>query len=113
MLAFLIDNIYALFGGRIFHHIFAFLWVLTVFPFSPSYCFTCNGQTSYFIRSTNIDDVISLNNCTLCDFVDHIFRIAFEINDSCGSVYMLFTLAKDNDHTFLNMELVLTNYCTM
>jgi hypothetical protein len=34
MLEFLIDKIFALFGGCVFHHIIAFLWVVTVFPFS-------------------------------------------------------------------------------
>ena len=46
ILEFLIDNIFALFGGCVFHHILAFLWVLTVFPFSPSYCVTCKRHTS-------------------------------------------------------------------
>ena len=31
----------------------------------------------------------------------------------CGSAYMLFTVANDNDLFFLNIELALTNYCTM
>jgi hypothetical protein len=30
-----------------------------------------------------------------------------------AALYMLFTVAKDNDQQILDIELVLTNYCTM
>ena len=75
----------------------AFLWVLKVFPFPPTYCFIRMRQTSYmgFLRKSEkklarffnfmfryIDDVLSLNNCTLCHFVDRIYAIELEIKNT-------------------------------
>ena len=54
MLELLIDNTFAMFGERVFNNQSAYLWVQTVFLFSPTYSFIRMRQTSYrgFSRKT-------------------------------------------------------------
>ena len=81
MLEFLINNIFAMFGGRVFQ---------AVLLFSPTCSFIRMRQTSYrgFSRINEkklarsfkfmfhyINDVLSLNNSRFGDFVDRIFPI--------------------------------------
>jgi hypothetical protein len=95
MLEFLIDNIFVMFGGRVFQQS-AYLWVPTVL-FPPTCSFIRMRQTSYMglfkknekklARSFNftfryIDDVLSLNNSRFGDFVDRIYPIELEIKDT-------------------------------
>jgi hypothetical protein len=87
MLEFLIDNIFAIFAGRVFQQT---VWVQTVLLFSPTCSFDRMRQTSHsgfskknekkLARSfnftfRNIDDVLSLNSSRFGDFVDHIYPI--------------------------------------
>ena len=74
----------------------AYLWVQTVLLFSPTCSFIRMRETSYwdFSRKTKrlarsfnftfryIDDVLSLNNSRLGDFVDRIYLIELEIKDT-------------------------------
>jgi hypothetical protein len=97
MLVFLIDNIFAMFGGRVFQQTIG-IWVPTVLVFSLTCSFIRMRQISYkgFSRKTkrgypsrsfnftfrHVDDILSLNNSRFGDFVDHIYPIEFEIKDT-------------------------------
>jgi hypothetical protein len=88
MLVFLIDNIFAMFGGRVFQQTIG-IWVPTVLVFSLTCSFIRMRQISYkgFSRKTkrgypsrsfnftfrHVDDILSLNNSRFGDFVDHIY----------------------------------------
>ena len=97
MLEFLIDNIFVILGGCVFNRQSAYLWVQTVLLFSPTCSFIRSRQISYrgfsrknekkLARSFNftfryIDDVLSLNNSRLGDFVDRIYPIELEIKNT-------------------------------
>jgi len=74
-----------------------YLWVQTVFLFSPTWFFLFVGADfiqgllkkiekklarSFNFRPCYIDDVLSLNNYRLCDFVDRIYPIELEIKNT-------------------------------
>ena len=97
MLEFLIDNIFDMFGGRVFQQTVGIPMgtncaplLANLFPFSYEADFIQgllkkNGKK--LARSFNftfhyIDDVLSLNNSRFGDFVDRIYRIELEINDA-------------------------------
>jgi hypothetical protein len=83
--------------GVFFNRKSAFLWITTVFLFSPTCSFVRTRQTSYngfwkknekkLARPINftfryIGDVLSPNNSTFDDFVDCIYPIELELKDT-------------------------------
>ena len=84
MLEFLIDNIFVIFGGRIFQQTVGI-------PMGTNWGTRHTGASKTnekkLARSFNftfryIDDVLSLNNYTFGDFVDRIYPIELEIKDT-------------------------------
>jgi hypothetical protein len=97
MLELLIDNIFVIFGGRVFQQTFGIPMctngapLLTdLFPFSYEADFIqelLKKNEKKLVRSLNftfryIDDVLSLNNYRFGDFVDRIYPIELEIKDT-------------------------------
>ena len=91
----LIDNIFVTFDGRVFNRQSAYLWIQTAFLFLPTCSFIWTMQAIYrgFSRKRKanpifnftfryIDDVLSLHNSRLSDFVDPIYPIEHEIKDT-------------------------------
>jgi hypothetical protein len=78
MLKFLIDNIFVMFGGRVFNRQSAYKLLLQGLlkknekKLGRPYNFTFRY----------IDDVLSLNNSRFGDLVDHIYPIELEIKDT-------------------------------
>ena len=100
MLQFLIDNIFAMFGGRVFQqsvgipmstncvHLLADLFLYWYEADFIQGLLKKNEKTlarSFNFMFRYIDDVISLNNSKLGDFVDRIYPIELEIEDITGS----------------------------
>ena len=97
MLEFLIDNIFAMFGGRVFQQKVG-IHRYTNFGYKPLADLFLYSHEADFIqgllkknekklaRSFNftlyIDDVLSLNNSRFGDFVDHVYPIELEIKDT-------------------------------
>ena len=97
MLEFCIDNIFAMFGGRAFQqsvgipmgtncaHLLADLFL---YSYEADFIQgLLNKNKKKLTRSFNltfpyIDDVLSLNNSRVSDFVDHIYPTEFEIKDT-------------------------------
>ena len=90
------------------------LWVQTVLLLSLTASFICMRQTSYRLLKKNekklarsfnitfryIDDVLSLSNSRLGDFVDRIYPIELEIKDSSDSEGRLRTKFYDKRDDF-------------
>jgi hypothetical protein len=97
MLEFLIDNIFAMFGGRVFQQKvgihrytnFGYKLLADLFLYSHEADFIqglLKKNEKKLARSFNItlyiDDVLSLNNSRFGDFVDHVYPIELEIKDT-------------------------------
>jgi hypothetical protein len=99
LLEFLIDNIFVIFGGRVFQQTVGMPMGTNCAPlladlFLHSYeadfirgLLKKNEKKLAIARSFNftlcyIDDVLSLNNSRFGDFVDHIYPIELEIKDT-------------------------------
>jgi hypothetical protein len=74
MLELLIDNIFVIFGRRVFQQTVGTKWVQILLLFLP----TCSFNFTF----RYIDDVLSLNNSKFGDFVDRIYPIELEIKDT-------------------------------
>ena len=91
ILEFLIDNIYVIFGGRVFQHsrqnCVPLLTDLFLYSYEVDFIEgLLKKNVKKLARSFNftfryIDDVFSLNNSRLGDFVDRIYPIELEIKD--------------------------------
>jgi hypothetical protein len=97
MLEFLIDNIFDMFGGRIFQHTVGIPMGTNCAPLLADlflYLYEADfiqgllkKNEKKLARSFNftfryIDDVLSLNNSRFGDFVDRIYQIELEIKDT-------------------------------
>ena len=97
MLEFLIDNIFVMFGGRVFQQTVGIPMCTTCAPlladlFLYSYEAVLkqgllkknekNLARSFNFTFHYIDDVLSLNNSRLGDFVDRIYIVELEIKDT-------------------------------
>jgi hypothetical protein len=97
MLEFLIDNIFDMFGGRVFQQTVGIPMgtncaplLANLFPFSYEADFIQgllkkNGKKlarSFNFKFRYLDDVLSLNNSRFGDFVDRIYSIELEIKDT-------------------------------
>jgi hypothetical protein len=100
MLEFLIDNIFAMFGGRVFQQPVGIpmgtncaLFLADLFLYSYEADFIqglLKKNETKLARSFNFtvrytDDVMSLNNSRFGDFVDHIYPIELEIKDTADT----------------------------
>jgi hypothetical protein len=108
MLEFLIDNVVVIFGGRVFQQTYGYKmcsssrWLVLVFVWGR----LLKKNEFKLARSFNftfryIDEVLSLNNSRFGDFVDRIYPIELEINDTtdtytCAS-YLDLHLEIDSD----------------
>ena len=89
MVAFLIDNIFVIFGGRVFQQTVGIL-LTDLFLYSYEADFIqghLKKNEKKLARSFNftfryIDDVLSLNNSRFGDFVDRIYPIELEIKNT-------------------------------
>jgi hypothetical protein len=110
---FLIDNIFAIFGGRDFQQTVGILMgtncaplIADLFLYSYEADFI-QGLLMKLSRSFNltfryIDDVLSLNNSRFCDFVDRIYLIEVEIKDTIDTAsYLDLHLEIDSNRTKL------------
>ena len=99
MLEFLIDNILAMFGGRVFQQTIGIAMGTNCAPLLANLFFysyeadfiqgLLKKNEKKLARSFNftfryIDDVLSLNNSRLGDFVDRIYPIELEIKNTTG-----------------------------
>jgi hypothetical protein len=97
MLEFLIDNIFVIFGGRVFQKTDGIPMGANCAPLLADLCLysyeagliqgLLKKNEKKLARSLNftfryIDDVLSLNNSRFGDFVDHIYPIELEIKDT-------------------------------
>ena len=97
MLEFLIDNIFVIFGGRVFQQTFdipigtncdRLLADLFLYWYEADFIqVLLKKNEKTLARSFNfmfryIDDVLSLSNPRFCDFVDRIYPIELEIKDT-------------------------------
>ena len=97
MLEFLIDNIFVIFGGRVFQQTVGMpmgtncapvLANLFLYQYEADFIQGASQESEKRLaRSFNftfryIDDVLSLNNSRFGDFVDHIYLIELEIKDT-------------------------------
>ena len=97
LLEFLIDNIFVIFGGRVFQQTVGIPMgtncaelLADLFLYSYKAAFIqglCKKNERKLVRSFNftfryIDDVLSLNNSRFGDFVDRIYPIVLEIKDT-------------------------------
>ena len=100
MLEFLIDNIFVIFGGRVFQQIVGIpmgpnctTLLVDLFLYSYKADFIqglLKKNEKKLVRSFNftfhyIDDVLSLNNSRFGDFVDRIYPIELEIKDNADT----------------------------
>jgi hypothetical protein len=87
MLEFLIDNIFAMFGGRVFQQTVGIpmgtncVLLADLFLYSYEADFIQGLARSFDFTFRYVDDVLSLNNSRLGDFVDCIYPIELEIKD--------------------------------
>jgi hypothetical protein len=87
MLEFLIDNIFAMFGGRVFQQTVCIpmgtncVLLADLFLYSYEADFIQGLARSFDFTFRYIDDVLSLNHSRLGDFVDRIYPIELEIKD--------------------------------
>jgi hypothetical protein len=87
MLEFLIDNIFAMFGGRVFQQTVGIpmgtncVLLADLFLYSYEADFIQGLARSFDFTFRYIDDVLSLTNSRLGDFVDRIYPIELEIKD--------------------------------
>jgi hypothetical protein len=87
MLEFLIDNIFAMFGGRVFQQTVGIpmgtncVLLADLFLYSYEADFIQGLARSFDFTFHYVDDVLSLNNSRLGDFVDCIYPIELEIKD--------------------------------
>ena len=93
MLEFLIDNIFAMFGGRVFQQTYGYKLcsssrrLVPLFVRGRLHTGASQEKRQEASRSFNftfryIDDVLSLNNSRFGDFVDRIYPIELEIKDT-------------------------------
>ena len=96
MLEFLIDNIFVMFGGRVFQQTVgipmgtncALLADLFLYSYEADFIQGLLKKNekklawSFNFMFRYIDDVLSLNNSRFCDFVDRIYPIELEIKDT-------------------------------
>jgi len=95
MLEFFIDNMFAMFDGRVFQQPLGIPLGTNCFPLLADLVFLFVGADfiqgllkkiekklarSFNFRPCYIDDVLSLNNYRLCDFVDRIYTIELGID---------------------------------
>jgi hypothetical protein len=111
MLKFLMDNIFVIFGGRVFQQTVGIAMGTTCAP-PPAYLFLFSYEAviiqellkknekklnrSFNFTFRYIDDVRSLNNSRLGDFVDRLYPIELEIND---------TIDTDRSASYLDLHL--------
>ena len=108
MFEFLIDNIFAMFGGRVFQQTVGIpigtncaplLADLFLYSYEADFIQgLLKKNEKKLARSFNftfhcIDDVLSLNNSRFGDFVDRIYPIELEIKDIVVCPFVLFLLA--------------------
>ena len=123
MLVFLIDNIFVMFGGRVFQKIVgipmgtnyaSLLADLFLYSYEADFIHGLLKKNEYKLaRSFNfkfryIDDVISLNNSRFGDFVDRIYPIELEIEyitDTDRSASSLYIHLEIDDEGRLKMKL--------
>ena len=88
MLEFLIDNIFVMFGGRIFQQKVGKPMGTNCAPFLADlslYSYEADFIQGLHFTFHYIDDVLSLNNSRFGDFVDHIYPIELEVKDTTNT----------------------------
>ena len=97
MLEFSIDNIFGIFGGRVFQHTFGIYMGTNCAPvLADLFLYSYEADfiqgllkkkekklaRSFIFTFLYIDDVLSLINSSIGDIVDHIYPIDLEIKDT-------------------------------